>query len=93
MRPFRRLLAASLILAGLSSPATAGALVSYATIGSMPERTLPRVGKVKLFSLSAQNPCQARYGLIESNACPVSPEIQDRPEDDLGPFRKAFEEK
>ena len=47
-------------------------------IGSMPERTLPRVGKVKLFSLSHQTPCQARYGLIESDACPVGPEIQDR---------------
>ncbi len=47
-------------------------------IGSMPERTLPRVGKVKLFSLSAQTPCQSRYGLIESDACPVGPEVQDR---------------
>lgn len=47
-------------------------------IGSMPERTLPRVGKVKLFSLSAQTPCQSRYGLIESSACPVGPEFQDR---------------
>ena len=44
----------------------------------MPERTLPRVGKVKLFSLSAQTPCQSRYGLIESDACPVGPEVQDR---------------
>ena len=47
-------------------------------IGSMPERTLPRVGKVKLFSLSAQTPCQSRYGLIESDACPVGPQVQDR---------------
>jgi hypothetical protein len=47
-------------------------------IGSMPERTLPRVGKVKLFSLSKQTPCQSRYGLIESAACPVGPEVQDR---------------
>jgi hypothetical protein len=47
-------------------------------IGSMPERTLPRVGKVKLFSLSAQTPCQSRYGLIESDACPVGPDVQDR---------------
>ena len=47
-------------------------------IGSMPERTLPRVGKVKLFSLSAQTPCQSRYGLIEADACPVGPEVQDR---------------
>ena len=42
-----------------------------AKIGSMPEKTLPRVGKVKLFSLSHQTPCQARYGLIEADACPV----------------------
>lgn len=42
----------------------------------MPERNLPRVGKVKLFSLSHQTPCQARYGLIESDACPVGQEIQ-----------------
>ena len=49
-----------------------------ASIGSMPEKTLPRLGKVKLFSLSAQTPCQHRYGLIESDACPVGPEIQDR---------------
>lgn len=47
-------------------------------IGSMPEKTLPRVGKVKLFSLSHQTPCQARYGLIEADACPVAPELQDR---------------
>ena len=47
-------------------------------IGSMPERTLPRVGKVKLFSLSGQTPCQSRYRLIESAACPVGPEVQDR---------------
>jgi CRISPR-associated protein (Cas_Csd1) len=49
-----------------------------AKIGSMREQTLPRVGKVKLFSLSAQTPCQIRYGLIESDACPVGPEVQDR---------------
>ena len=49
-----------------------------ASIGSMAEKTLPRLGKVKLFSLSAQTPCQARYGLIESSACPVAPEMQDR---------------
>ncbi len=47
-------------------------------IGSMPERTLPRIGKVKLFSLSGQTPCQSRYGLIESAASPVGPEVQDR---------------
>jgi hypothetical protein len=47
-------------------------------VGPMPERALPKVGKVKLFSLSGQIPCQARYGLIESAACPVGPDIQDR---------------
>ncbi|HEX8204149.1 MAG TPA: hypothetical protein VF590_26970, partial [Isosphaeraceae bacterium] len=44
-------------------------------LGKMPERNLPRLGKVKLFSL-ANIPCQARYGLIESEACPAEPEIQ-----------------
>jgi hypothetical protein len=44
-------------------------------LGTMPERNLPRLGKVKLFSL-ADIPCQERYGLIESEACPVGPEIQ-----------------
>lgn len=47
-------------------------------LGSMAERTLPRLGKVKLFSLNAQTRCQERYGLIESDACPVGPETQDR---------------
>jgi hypothetical protein len=46
-------------------------------LGTMPERNLPRLGKVKLFSL-ADIPCQHRYGLIESDACPVGPEIQAR---------------
>ena len=44
-------------------------------IETMPEKTLSRLGKVKLFSL-ANIPCQRRYGLIESGACPVGPEIQ-----------------
>jgi len=46
-------------------------------LGTMPERNLPRLGKVKLFSL-ADIPCQQRYGLIESDACPVGPEVQAR---------------
>jgi hypothetical protein len=45
-------------------------------VGPMPERNLPLLGKVKLFSLSDQTPCQARYGLIESDACPVGLDIQ-----------------
>ncbi|MGP0062404.1 MAG: hypothetical protein ACLQGP_02215 [Isosphaeraceae bacterium] len=46
------------------------------SLGKMPERNLPRLGKVKLFSLSDQTPCQARYGLIESDACPVGRNVQ-----------------
>jgi|GEM_PF-806039 len=46
-------------------------------LGTMPERNLPRLGKVKLFSL-ADIPCQHRYGLVESDACPVGPGIQAR---------------
>ncbi len=49
-----------------------------ASLGAMPERNLPRLGKVKIFSLSAQTPCQGRYGLIESAACPVGLETQGR---------------
>jgi hypothetical protein len=46
------------------------------TSGKMPEVKLPRLGNVKLRSLSAQIPCQSRYGLIEAKACPVGSEIQ-----------------
>jgi hypothetical protein len=37
----------------------------------MPERRLPRLGNVKLRSLSADAPCQARYGLAGSSSCPL----------------------
>jgi hypothetical protein len=47
-------------------------------LGPMPERTVPRLGKVKLFSLSDQTPCQSRYGLAESEACPVGEDVQSQ---------------
>jgi hypothetical protein len=46
------------------------------TESKMPERTLPRLGKVKLRSMTIGAPCQCRHGLIEAAACPVGPELQ-----------------
>lgn len=37
-----------------------------------PQPTLPVLGKVTLFSMSAEHPCQTRYGRIESDAFPVT---------------------
>jgi hypothetical protein len=43
----------------------------------MPERRLPRLGNVKLRSLSEKAACQGRYGLVESAACPVGKAERD----------------
>jgi hypothetical protein len=37
----------------------------------MPERRIPLLGNVKLRSHAASKPCQARYGFVEGNSCPV----------------------
>lgn len=77
----RRLLAPA---AGSAPPQEGGVGVRLGIFGEpaeeseskMPERTVPRLGKVKLRSLAKSIPCQFRYRLIEAGACPVGAEIQ-----------------
>jgi hypothetical protein len=49
----------------------------------MPQVKLPRLSNVSLRSLSKYKPCQARYGLIESAACPVGPSARQELHDAL----------
>ena len=43
----------------------------------MPERKLPRLGLVKLRSMTKNAVCQARYGLTEDDACPVGSGVRE----------------
>ena len=61
---------------GNSHEDTFGQPMSPNTTKKMPERTLPRLGKVKLRSMAKSASCQSRYGLIEAEACPLGLELQ-----------------
>jgi hypothetical protein len=42
----------------------------------MPERKLPRLGNVKLRSMTGDAACQTRYRMVEADACPVGKDLR-----------------